>query len=282
MPPHAKVAAVVLAAGPADDTLAVGGAVPTKALLPIGGAPMAVYVLNAIRRCEAVDVTVLVGPQHSALAGWFDVGVPGGERLADSLALGLGAALATGADEFLVITSDVPWVDGPLLTRFLHRARSQEFAGAQLVYAVVEEATAVAAFPQHKRTFVRLKDGRYTGGNAVYLKSAAVAGLLPLIDNLYRARKNPFALAGMMGLDTLFALVTGSASIARLERRASSLLGVEARALISLDAAIAADVDKAAHVPGAGSGELPAPVGELPGEHRDRQAAASPTIRRVS
>jgi len=261
-----KVAAVVLAGGSATDVLAVGGSVPSKALLPIGGEPMAAYVLAAIRRCAGVDVTVLVGSQHATLNGWFDIAVPGGSRLVDSLSLGLGAALAAGADEFLLITADVPWVDGPVLTRFLDAARAPEFATADLVYAVVEKASALAAFPNQKRTFARLKDGRFTGGNAVYLKRAAIAGLLPLIDDLYRSRKNPFALARLMGLDTLVALATGTASIARLERRALRLLGSEARALISTDAAIAADVDRPAHVPGAGDGRLPAPIGSPLGE----------------
>ncbi|HET8984800.1 MAG TPA: NTP transferase domain-containing protein [Trueperaceae bacterium] len=259
MPGPATLAAIVLAGGSATDALAVGGAVPTKALLPIGGEPMAVYVLAAVRDTPRIDMTVLVGPQHASLTGWYDVSVPGGTRLVDSLSLGLGAALAGGAEEFLIITADVPWVDGPMLTRFLDGATAQEFASADLVYGVVEKATATAAFPAQRRTFVRLRDGRFTGGNAVYMKRAAIGGLLPLIDDLYRARKNPFALAGKMGIDTLFALATGTATISQLERRARRLLGVEARALISSDAAIAADVDRPAHVPGAGDGRLPAP-----------------------
>jgi CTP:molybdopterin cytidylyltransferase MocA len=272
MPGPATRAAIVRAGGPADDALAVGGAVPSKALLPIGGEPMAVYVLAAVRDCPAIDWTVLVGPQHASLDGWYDVCVPGGSRLVDSLSLGLGAALAAGAEEYLIITADVPWVDGPTLTRFLDAARAQEHAAADLVYAVVEKATATAAFPGQERTFVTLTDGRFTGGNAVYLKRAAIAGLLPLIDDLYRARKNPFALARLMGIDTLFRLATGTASIAQLERRARRLLGVEARALISADAAIAADVDRPAHVPGAGDGRLPAPP-VVGGPHAPRGAS---------
>lgn len=257
MPERATLAAVVLAGGPAGDALAVGGAVPSKALLPIGDQPMAKYVLAAIRQCSAVDATVYVGPTQPQLDGWYDHVVPGGSRLTDSLSLGLGAALATGAREFLVITADLPWIDGEALTRFLAGARALGSDGAELVYAVVEKATALAAFPEQERTFVKIADGSFTGGNAVYLRASAIGGLLPAIDALYRGRKNPLALAGMMGLKTIFGLVTGTATIAGLEARAQRLLGVRARALISQDAAIAADVDRPAHVPGSGSGRLP-------------------------
>lgn len=236
---------------------------PAKALLPIGGHPMAAYVLAALRRCAAIDMTVYVGPTDVALRGAYDVHVPAGARLTDSLALGVGAALGAGATAFLVITADVPWVDGPMLDRFMAAARSGEHGAAQLVYAVVERDTARAAFPWQERTFVRLRDGRFTGGNVVYATSDAIVALLPLIDALYGARKNPFALAGMLGVDTLFGLVTGSASIAQLERRASRLLGVEARAFVSPDAALAADVDRPAHVPGAVDPSLPTAPGGL-------------------
>ena len=251
------VASVVLAGGSDADVLAVGGSVPSKALLPIGGRPMAAYVLDAVERCSSVDVTVFVGPTDVTLSDAYDVNVPGGARLTDSLAFGVGAALAAGADELLVITADVPWVDGAMLERFIAGARAGDYASADLVYAVVDSDTATAAFPWQRRTFVKLRDGRFTGGNVVYLTRAGVMALLPVIDRFYRARKNPVALAGLMGLDTLLALVFGTASIARLERRACALLGVEARALVSPDAALAADVDRPAHVPGGIDPSLP-------------------------
>ena len=257
----ATVAAVVLAGGSSTDVLAVGGDVPSKALLPIGGRPMAAYVLGAVRHCSAIDTVVYVGQTDVSLRAEYDVHVPAGARLTDSLAIGVGAAMGAGATAFLIITADVPWVDGSMLELFMAAARSGEHASSHLVYAVVERATALAAFPGQARTFVRLRDGRFTGGNVVYATREAILALLPLIDSLYRARKNPFALAGMLGLDTLLALVSGTASIAQLERRATRLLGVPARALVSLDAALAADVDRPAHVPGAIDPTLPSAPG---------------------
>lgn len=255
------VTAVVLAGGSPGDVLAVGGAVPSKALLPIGGRPMAAFVLDAVRRCEVVDHCVFVGPEEPSLRGLYSARVPGGERLADSLALGLGAAFAAGAEHLLVITADVPWVDGPVLDRFLAAARAPAYRGAALVYPIVARTTSEAAFPQQSRTYVRLRDGRFTGGNAVYLTRAGALRLLPLVDALYRARKNPVALAGLMGLGTVLGLLTGGATIAGLERRAGLLLGLEARALVSEDAAIAADVDSPAHVPGTRDDLLPTAPG---------------------
>ncbi len=220
---------------------------------------MVSYVLEALRASRGVGQVVYVGATLPSLAHLYDALVPAGVRLVDSLALGLGAASVFGAHKMLLCTSDVPWITGAMVDRLLSLA--PENAG--LVYPVVTKEAAERDFPEQRRTFVKLRDGRFTGGNLVLLEAAAVPALLPLIDAAYRARKNPLALASMIGLKTLAALVTGTASIAGLEARVSGLLGVPARALVTDDAALAADVDDLSHVPGALSSRLPTdpPVG---------------------
>jgi hypothetical protein len=118
-----------------------------------------------------------------------------------------------------------------------------------LVYPVVREADALARFPDQPRTFVRLRDGRFTGGNAVLLTRAAITALLPVLDAAFHARKRPWDLARLVGIGTLFGLLTGTARIARSRRASSAILGVRARGVRCPDAAIAADVDDPAHLP---------------------------------
>lgn len=263
-----RIAAVVLAGGEPSDHLARDGGVEAKALVPLGGKPMGAYVLEALRACPQVGAIVYVGPVNVRLRGLYDVAVPAGARLLDSLTLGLGAALgATGAERLLVLTADIPWITGDGVTRFVVDAPD-----ADLVYPAVTEAASVARFPHLRRTYVRLQGGRYTGGNAVLLRRDAIPRLLPFIDRAYRARKNPFALAAIVGFDVLAAVVTGRASIARLERRVQQLVGIDARAFVSDDAALAADVDRPSHLPGV----LGPAAGGAPDAWVSRAAAAKP------
>jgi hypothetical protein len=51
-------------------------------------------------------------------------------------------------------------------------------------------------------------------------------------------------LAGLIGPRTLVELVLGSADLTRLERVVGALVGGEARAVVSDDACLAADVDR--------------------------------------
>ncbi|MEX2540397.1 MAG: NTP transferase domain-containing protein [Trueperaceae bacterium] len=237
---YRKITAVVLAGGDQGDRLASAAGVATKALVPIEGRPMAWYVLRALEASRSVSETIFVGPGSDGLGGGRLRAVPAGQRFAQSLALGLGAALAVTPDTpMLVTTADVPWLSPEAVDRFVTAAGE-----AELAYPIVPERAALADFPTHRRTFVRLKQGRFTGGNLMLLKPQLVGPLLELIDRLYLSRKNPVALAGLMGPGTLLALMFGRADLNRLERLASERLGGSVRAVVTDDACLAADVDR--------------------------------------
>jgi len=255
--------AIVLAGGGPGDRLAREVGAPSKALVPLGNRPLGEYVLAALRASGVVDRVVLVGDTNGHFAGLYDVNVPAGLRLVDSLALGLGAALAQpdAGDRVLVVTADVPWLTGAAVARFLRAASDltgPDGRPAQLVYPIVSEADALAAFPDQSRTYARLADGRFTGGNLVLVRRSAVPALLALIDRVFLNRKNPLALARTVGFGTLVRFVLGRARVSGLEQRVSALLGAGARALPTSDACVAADVDKPAHLPGTTLPEFPA------------------------
>lgn len=241
--PRTPLNAVVLAGGGADDPLARGAGTAAKALVPIDGAPMGAYVCSALRASGVIDRIVYVGPSDPGVAPLVDAVVPAGRRMVDSMALGFGAALAAeggaaAGARLLMVTADVPWWSAAGVASFVEQAPDVD-----LVYPVVSAETALATFPNQRRTFARLADGRFTGGNAVLLSHAGALALLPVIDAAFQARKAPWRLARLIGFDVVWALVTRRARIAALEARVSGILGVAARVYLSDDAAIAADVD---------------------------------------
>jgi molybdopterin-guanine dinucleotide biosynthesis protein A len=238
------VVAVVLGGGGPSDRLARSVGAPSKALVPLAGAPLGAYVVAALRDSGAVREVIWVGATDARLAAMVDAQVPSGARMIDSLTLGLGAALGRGSrPRVLVVTADVPWWTGEGVRRFVADAPD-----ADLVYPVVREADALRSFPDQKRTFVRIAEGRVTGGNAVLLRASAITALLPWIDRAYRARKQPLQLAALVGWRTLLDLLTGRATLPQLEARIGRLVGIDGRVFVSGDAAIAADVDAPEHL----------------------------------
>ncbi|MFN2321775.1 MAG: NTP transferase domain-containing protein [Trueperaceae bacterium] len=243
--PSGRLVAVVLAGGDRDDRLARTVGAASKALVPLRDVPMGAYVATALRASGIVDDVVWVGPTDARVRRLVDVALPAGNRLVDSLTLGLGAAMGRDPSaRYLIVTADVPWWDAAGVRAFVRGAPE-----ADLVYPAVAEATARARFPDQKRTFARLADGRFTGGNAVLLTPRAVPALLPFVELAYEARKRPFALARHVGWGMLFSVATGRARLSAIEARVGALLGLDARVFVSDDAAIAADVDHPGHLP---------------------------------
>jgi CTP:molybdopterin cytidylyltransferase MocA len=244
----AQLVAVVLAGGGRGDRLAAAVGARSKALVPVRDVPLGAYVVHALRDSGVVDRIVWVGASDPHITQSVDQLLPSGARMVDSFALGMGAALAGPPDappaRVLVVSADIPWWTAAGVQRFVREAPEVD-----VVYPVVSEADASAQFPDQKRTYASLRDGRFTGGNAVLLSADAVVRLLPLIDAAFAARKRPFALAQLIGFGTLLSVVLGRASIAAIERRITALVGVPVTAFRSRDASIAADVDDPTHLP---------------------------------
>ncbi len=124
--------------------------------------------------------------------------------------------------------------------------RSVDAASAldvELVYGVVRREDVLRAVPGMRKTFVRLREGTFTGGSLVLLDPHAFGRARPAIERAVRARKRPWDLARMFGFRTILGLATGRLRIPELEQRAAVLTGIRARALICPAPEIAIDVD---------------------------------------
>lgn len=238
-----KVAAVVLAAANPGSELEQG--VKAKALLTLGGRPMAAYVLDALLASRFISGLVYVGPTTAELAARVDAVVPGGEKVSESVKQGLEAALARfpGVQKLLVVTGDLPWLEAAAVDDLLENAPE-----AALVYPIIAREVSEARFPQATRTYARLKEGAFTGGNFFLLEPSAVSKLVPLVERFYAVRKAPLAAARLVGLATLLKFVLGRLSLREAEARVGALAGVSVRTYRTPFASIGADVDKASHL----------------------------------
>ncbi len=185
-----------------------------------------------------------VGEATPAISAQVAGVLPDGKTFVESFSVGVAAALALAPTHpVLITTADLPWLRAAALDDFLAAS-----SGAALAYPIVRRETALAQFPAQRRTFVRLKDGRFTGGNMVVLSPVMVPVLLPFIERAYQGRKNPLALARLFGFDFIVKLALGQLGLRAIERRAERILGLPVRALETSHASIGADVDKLEHL----------------------------------
>ncbi|GGR75551.1 hypothetical protein GCM10008959_40780 [Deinococcus seoulensis] len=235
--------AVVLGGGDPGDPFAAAHGVKVKPLIPVAGEPMALHVLRALRGSERVARVAYVGPITPALEAFVDARVTDHGTLLSNLEAGVEALRAAGlqpGERVLVVTADVPMLRPDEIRSVLDSAPLD----AGLVYPVVRREVCEAAYPGVKRTYARLKDGTFTGGNLFILDPALIGQFLPRLRDVLAARKAPLKLAGLIGPGVLLRLVTGRLTVAALEAKVSALLGVKARALITPHAAVGTDVDK--------------------------------------
>jgi molybdopterin-guanine dinucleotide biosynthesis protein A len=229
-------AAVVLGGGQANDALAAQFGVPVKALLPLNNEPMAASVLRTLR-VGGLDHIVYVGPTTPELEPLIDINVASRGSMLENLRAGL-AAIGS-APRVLVATADIPLLTPEALNDVLERD-----PGVGLVYPVVPRAAAERMFPGGKRTYARLAEGTFTGGNLFLLEPELVDAFLPRLEFVLNNRKNVPRLASMFGFWAIVKLALGTLTIGELERTVSKILKVPAQALITEHAEIGFDVDK--------------------------------------
>ena len=143
----------------------------------------------------------------------------------------------------LVVSGDLPLLTVAAVEDFVAQAAAAE---ADFAYPIIPKEVCEARFPGGKRTYVRLRDGTFTGGNAVAVTRDFTTRRRALITGIYTARKSPVKLASFFGLGFIIGVASGRLSISQIEARASRIIGGRAKAIISRHAELGFDVDKLA------------------------------------
>lgn len=243
LPP--ELDALILAA--ADNTGRLKEASPEawEALIPIGGRPMVAYVAAALASAGRVGRIVCVGPP--AVVEAAAPAAPGrvvGVDPAPDLLGNLERGLAEAASRYvLVVTSDIPLLKPHMVDDFVRRCE-QDGKALDVWYAVVERSAGERAYPGVRRTWVRLKDGTFTGGNLLVVANDIVQRTRRLLGPTLEGRKSPLMLARLLGPVALVRFLAGQLSIADVERQVGAMLGVRGRAITTPYVEIGIDVDK--------------------------------------
>jgi GTP:adenosylcobinamide-phosphate guanylyltransferase len=217
-----------------------GRCVPSRALELLGGRPMANWSLDGLLSAQMISDIYVVGLGRDAL-GRDDVRfVEVGSSFIENLQRGMDAC---PGDRVLVATADIPFISAEAADDFV---RSALECGKEFCYSVVPVRLTHERYPQLRRTSVKLKDGEFTGGNLVLITKEVVRRNADLIDRIFEKRKNPFALARVLGAGFLLrlALAPRTITIDGLVRHAESIIDGTIAVIVSEYPEIATDIDK--------------------------------------
>ena len=244
----APITAILLAGSrPGVDPLAERAGVAAKALVPIGGQPMIDRPLRALLAHPRIGKVHILSQTPELFADhpetrWIasDPRVQlarGGAGIAASL-----LALIDGGGvplPLLVTTADHVLLDEAMIDSFLAQVE-----GGDIGVAMVERRTLFARYPQSRRTWLKFRDGWWSGANIVWIGSRRARPIVALWQDVEQDRKKGWRVVAAFGplllIAALLRIYTLSGGIARAGRR----FGADARLAAMPQPEACIDADK--------------------------------------
>lgn len=244
----APITAILLAGSrPTPDPLAVAAGVAIKPLVPVAGEPMINHPARALLAHPAVGQVIILTQSADSFAAdpataWLATHPhvrfeQSGAGISSSL-----LALLERDDvpfPILLTTADHVLLDSVMLDQF-----TREAAGADIAVAMVERATLLARYPGSRRTWLKFRDGWWSGANIFWFGSDRARPVIALWQEVEQDRKKGWKIVSAFGpvalIGTLLRLLTLRGGIARIGRR----FGLVARLVAMEKAEACIDADK--------------------------------------
>jgi GTP:adenosylcobinamide-phosphate guanylyltransferase len=216
-----------------------------KALLKIHDKPMVQWVLDAVSACQRIERVVVVGlPLDTPLNCRQPLTLieDHGDAV-ENVTAGVAHLLKDSQveEKVLLISADIPGIRAEMLDWLIDRVQESEH---DLYYNVIRREVMEKRYPESRRTYIGLKDGKFCGGDASAIRKEIATHAHPLFKKLMSARKNPVRQASMIGIGTVLLLLLKQLTIHDAVRRISQRLEIRGRALECPYAELGMDVDK--------------------------------------
>ncbi|MBT9138706.1 MAG: 2-phospho-L-lactate guanylyltransferase [Syntrophomonadaceae bacterium] len=233
---------VILAGGGKEKELIEYTGLPNKAFIPIHGKPMLAYVLEALKKTGEVGRVVVVGPIKELaplIERYGIIAVPEARNVPENLRNGV--AVLQPRAHFLIVAADLPFLKAEAVSSFIKQCKPYEW---DFYYPIVSKEDNERRFPGVKRTYVKLRDGTFTGGNLFLLNPASLNNALSRLEQVFSLRKSPIKLAGLLGSKFIFRFILRQLTLSELEARFSVLFALSGKAVVTSFPEIGTDVDK--------------------------------------
>jgi CTP:molybdopterin cytidylyltransferase MocA len=232
---------------PGGDPLADAARVATKALVPIAGRPMLDHVVRTLVDHPGLGEVLILAQQPDLLAAHPQCAWMTAEpriRFAAS-AEGISQSLLNLLDRpdtrlpLLVTTADNVLLSGAMIDAFLAGA-----AGADIAVAMVARRVLLARYPRARRTWLKFRDGGWSGANLFWIGSGRARGPVAFWRGVERDRKKGMKIVSAFGPALLLAALLRIVTIGQGIRLAGRRFGVAARVVPLPQPEACIDADK--------------------------------------
>ena len=234
--------AVVLAGTAEESDLTRETGVKNKSFISLAGKAVLAYVLAILVQVEEISDIYVVGPEEDlkTLQGEYNFHIVPEEG---SMTKNVYAPCKRGYLDgpFLLVSGDIPLITVEALEDFLNQCRPFEF---DLYYSIIPKKVNEERYPSSRRTYLRLKEGTFTGGNIFVGRSEVLEDALPRVEEFIALRKYPVKIISKLGISFLVRFATRQLTLEHLISKFNKLFGIKGKAIITSFPEIGTDLDK--------------------------------------
>ncbi|KUO74338.1 MAG: hypothetical protein APF77_16430 [Clostridia bacterium BRH_c25] len=233
---------IVLAGEKKDNSNSNGEEKINKAFYKIKDKHMIEYVVETLRKTSCIGRIAVVGPKdklEAVIGDIVDNIIEGTDSIVSNVLLALD--YFPEERELLIVTSDIPMITKEAIEDFIARCRQKD---VDLCYSIVDRKVNDRKYPGVRRTYARLWEGQFTGGNVFYFNPKVVDKCKDFVEQMLEYRKSPTKMARVLGFGFLLRLALGILTINAIQRKCESLLGIRGAAIVSPYPEIGNDVDR--------------------------------------
>ena len=237
-----EIPAMILAGGNTPASLQTVTEEPERAFIPLLGKSIVAHTVDNIRDSMFLSSITIIGNPDRLKEEFPDddfLYLKDSGSLLDNTIMGLKSL--EQHRKVLILTADIPLVTTNIIASTLLEC---EKIDADCYYPIVMKSIIEKKFPGGKRTYIPLREGHFSGGNVFLVNPKAILRNEAVFKRMIRDRKNVVKLVSFLGFSFLLRMVFGLLDIPVLEKKASKLLGVSVKAIISPSAELAVDIDK--------------------------------------
>ena len=217
----------------------------SKAMVDVAGKPMIQWTLDALSGAKNVDNVIITGlsPKSNLTCKKPLHYLSNQGKMLDNLVAGVNKSLELNPKNkhVLLVSSDIPALTTEMVDWLINTCME---TSDDIYYGVCPREVMEARYPGSKRTYTKLKDMEICGADVNVVHTRMASEHLDVWDALIANRKNPVAQARVMGLDTLYLLLTRQATLQDFVGRVSKRIGIKGRAIVWPYAEACMDVDK--------------------------------------
>lgn len=220
----------------------------SRVMIDVNGRPMLQHVLDALDAAASITGLIVIGlppeAQSQVNAHKPIHFLPDGGSLIANVKAGLAHVRATRPDDTaaLICSADVPHIQGHMVDELVHLCQPFDHA---FYYTIAAAELIEARYPHSQRTYTHFADGVKISGGDVFVVQVAMLDTSEILwESITNARKRPWRMAQLVGLGTLFKLLTRRLSIEEAAARASRIIGKPVKVLFLPYAELAMDADK--------------------------------------